>query len=71
MPENKKVNVKKKVKSKISKKNSVNKLIISKINLFDNPKINIKPLFLIIIEINSRLKPRDFLYISFITLILI
>ena len=39
--------------------------------LFDNPKINIKPLFLIIIEINSRLKPRDFLYISFITLILI
>ena len=34
MPENKKVNVKKKVKSKISKKNSVNKLIISKINYY-------------------------------------
>jgi len=34
MPENKKVNVKKKVKSKISKKNTVNKLIISKINYY-------------------------------------
>ena len=34
MPENKKVNVKKKVKSKTSKKNSVNKLIISKINYY-------------------------------------
>ena len=43
MPENKKVNVKKKVKSKISKKHAVNKLIISKINYYitivENTKI--------------------------------